>query len=95
MLATLSTIVVGLFRKFIIELVSGVLEGGGPIEALIIVRMQSSSSPSSLERGNCGSSEPEATFPGVVDTNGSVAKFPSGCSKCFNVFLIAYKCDHT
>lgn len=35
MLATLSTIVVGLFRKFIVDLVSGTLEGGGPIESLI------------------------------------------------------------
>lgn len=35
MLATLSTIVVGLFRKFIVDLVTGVLEGGGPMEALI------------------------------------------------------------
>jgi hypothetical protein len=35
MLATLATIVMGLFRKFIVDLVSGVLEGGGPLEALI------------------------------------------------------------
>ncbi len=40
MLATLSTIVVGLFRQFIIDLVSGTLEGGGPIEALIRVLTQ-------------------------------------------------------
>ena len=40
MLATLSTIVVGLFRKFIVELVTGVMEGGGPMEALIRVLTQ-------------------------------------------------------
>jgi len=40
MLATLSTIVVGLFRQFIVDLVSGSMEGGGPIESLIRVLTQ-------------------------------------------------------
>lgn len=40
MLATLSTIVIGLFRRFIIELVTGVLMGGGPVEAFIRVIKQ-------------------------------------------------------
>ena len=40
MLATLSTIVIGLFRNFIIELVTGLLQGGGPVEAFIRVITQ-------------------------------------------------------
>jgi hypothetical protein len=41
MLATLSTIVVGLFRTYIVELVSGVMVGGGPVEAWIRTFKQS------------------------------------------------------
>ena len=40
MLATLSTIVIGLFRNFIIDLVTGLLQGGGPVEAFIRVITQ-------------------------------------------------------
>jgi hypothetical protein len=40
MLATLSTIAVGLFRGFIIGLFTGELEGGGPLEATIRVLTQ-------------------------------------------------------
>lgn len=51
MLATLSTIVVGLFHAKIIDLVSGVMEGGGPIEALIRTLTQANLS-SDLEIGD-------------------------------------------
>jgi hypothetical protein len=40
MLATLSTIVIGMFREFIIELFRGELQGGGPVEATIRVIKQ-------------------------------------------------------
>ncbi len=40
MLATLSTIVIGLFHEFIVELFRGELQGGGPLEATIRVIKQ-------------------------------------------------------
>ena len=40
MLATLSTIVIGLFRQFIVELFRGELQGGGPLESTIRVIKQ-------------------------------------------------------
>jgi hypothetical protein len=40
MLATLSTIVIGLFREFIVDLFRGELQGGGPLESTIRVIKQ-------------------------------------------------------
>jgi hypothetical protein len=41
MMATLSSLVIGFFTKFVFELASGTAEGGGPIESLVrIVKQQ-------------------------------------------------------
>ena len=53
MMATLSSIVIGFFGKFILGVTTGVIEGGGPLESLIRIVTQANLS-SDLEIGNLG-----------------------------------------